>query len=120
MLRPPWEARSPGEAALTTRRQCCVKAAPTRRAPDARRRHARQTGLRPASQLARLERVAARHGAGLQSVREPASPLRRRAMSEAVGDNVALALPLQAVVADSSRGLQRRLNVAGLNELPFR
>src|SRR4029077_18893209 len=71
-------------------------------------------------QLRRLERVAARHRAGLQSIGEPAGALRRRAMGEAVGDDVATALLLQTVIADGGRGLQRSFHVARLDEFPFR
>src|SRR6185369_9725142 len=48
---------------------------------------------------------------------EPADALGRAAMGEAVGDDVTLALLLQAVVADGRSGIQCLVDVAGLDDL---
>src|SRR5947199_1553696 len=64
------------------------------------------------------EGVAARHGTALESGVEPAHALLGRAVGECVGDDVALPLPLQAIVADRGRGLERSFDVALLDEFP--
>ena len=50
----------------------------------------------------------------LSAGREPALPLRRRAVREGVGHDITARLLLQAVVADRRRGLQCRFDVARL------
>ena len=66
----------------------------------------------------RREGIAGRHLALFQADREPALALRRGAMGEGVGHDVAARLLLQAVVADRRRGLQGCFDVARLDRLP--
>ena len=40
-------------------------------------------------------------------------------MGESIGHNIALAAPLQSIVADGRRRLHGRLDIAGLNEAPL-
>src|SRR5579884_2775075 len=69
------------------------------------------------SELIRLERVAGRDLPRLEALHEPALALRRGAMREGVGHHIALRLPLQAVVADGGGGLQRLVDIAGIEEI---
>src|SRR5688572_29482007 len=72
----------------------------------------------PRRNLPRAERVAGPHRAFLEAGREPLLALRRAAVGEAVGHHLALGFLLHHVVADRRRGLQRRLDVAWLQQLP--
>src|SRR5579872_4839529 len=56
-----------------------------------------QMGAAPPSERARRERIAGRHVAVLEAVREPALALLGRAVSERIRHRVALRLLLQAV-----------------------
>src|SRR6185312_13652149 len=69
--------------------------------------------------LRRGKGITAFHGAGLEAGAEPARALRRRAVGEGIGHDIALRALLQNVVADRRRGLQRRLDIAGLEKFPF-
>src|SRR6478609_4377892 len=73
-----------------------------------------------ALQIRRAERIAGRDLSAVEARLEPALALRRCAMGEAVRHHRASRLPLQAVVADRRRGLQCRLDVAGLQEIVLR
>ena len=64
------------------------------------------------------KRVAGLHRTLLEAGHEPALALLGRAMGKAVGHDVALRALLQHVIADRRRGLQCRLDVAGLQQLP--
>src|ERR1700730_1525008 len=64
------------------------------------------------------KRVAARHGTALEPGVEPAHALLGGTVGECVGNDVALRLPLQAVVADRCGGFQRGFDVALLDQLP--
>src|SRR6266702_2062170 len=64
-------------------------------------------GMVRSLQLRTTAGVAARHRTALEPGVEPAHALFGRAVGESVGDDVALRLPLQAVVADGGRGLER-------------
>src|SRR6266516_5685874 len=64
------------------------------------------------------EGVESRHRSALEPGVEPAHALLGRAVGERVGHDIALRLPLQAVVADRRRGLERRFDVALLDEFP--
>src|ERR1700674_1655268 len=75
-------------------------------------------GIIRSLQLRAPQGVAARHSTALEPGVEPAHALLGRAVGECVGDDVALRLPLQAVVADGGRGLERSFDVAGLDEFP--
>src|SRR5688572_6199141 len=70
------------------------------------------------SNLSRSEGVAGLHAARLEAGHEPLLTLRRRAVGEAIRHHAALSFLLEHVVADRGRGLQRRLDVAGLQQLP--
>src|SRR5258708_4645869 len=67
-------------------------------------------------EIRRPERVAGRHRALAVAVGEPALALLRRPVGEAVRHDAAGGLALQGVVADRGRGLQRGLDVAGLDQ----
>src|SRR4051812_43116518 len=75
--------------------------------------------LAPPLQLLGVERVAACKLARFQAGDEPARALRRGSVREGVGHDVALASPLQTVIADRGRGLHGRLDVAGLDQPPL-
>src|SRR4029078_2312704 len=66
------------------------------------------------SEVAALEGVAAVDAAALAAALQPADALRARAVRERLGNDGALRAPLQRVVADLRGGVQRRLDVAGL------
>src|SRR6266849_3512857 len=75
-------------------------------------------GMVRSLELRTTEGVAARHTTALEPGVEPAHALFGRAVGESVGDDVALRLPLQAVVADGGRGLERSFDVALLDQIP--
>src|SRR5712691_5029593 len=75
-------------------------------------------GMVRSLELRTTEGVAARHRTALEPGVEPAHALFGRAVGECVGDDVALRLPLQAVVADGGRGLERSFDVALLDQIP--
>src|SRR5262245_26319156 len=70
------------------------------------------------SELRGVEGVAGVELSRSQPGHEPAGALRRGAMGEGVGYDIALALPLQPVITDGRGGLQSGLDVAGLDEVP--
>src|SRR6186997_1964432 len=74
---------------------------------------------RPPLQLLGAERVAACKLARLQAGKEPARALRGGAVREGVGHDVALASPLQAIIADRRRRLHGRLDVPWLDQPPL-
>src|SRR5262245_815142 len=63
------------------------------------------------------ERIALPDVAGLQPSAEPADSLVRASVGERVGHDIPLSLALQPVVADRRRGTERRLDVAGFEDL---
>src|SRR6266849_6558795 len=73
-------------------------------------------GILRSLELRAPEGVAARHRTALEPGVEPAHALLGGAVGEGVGHDVALRLPLQAIVADGGRGLERGLDVARLDE----
>src|SRR5712692_2618283 len=75
-------------------------------------------GMVRSLELRTTEGVAARHTTALEPGVEPAHALFGRAVGESVGDDVALRLPLQAVIADGGRGLERSFDVALLDQIP--
>src|SRR6266576_7361565 len=80
----------------------------------------RSPASRRASELSRRECIAALDRALFEPGLEPAHALLRGAVGEGVGDDLAPAAflrSLQCVVADRRRGSQRRLHVAGVEEL---
>src|SRR3954468_2300389 len=66
--------------------------------------------------VARRERVARVQPTRLEAGAEPANPLRRGAVGEGLGVDLAAGLLLQPVVADRGRRGQRALDVAGLEQ----
>src|SRR5579863_1284826 len=70
-------------------------------------------------QRTRRERITGRNVAALEPVHEPALALFGCAVRERVRHRVALGLFLQAVVADGRSGLQRFVDVAGIEEIMF-
>src|SRR5262245_291685 len=77
-----------------------------------------RAGICVALELCAPEGVAARHRTALEPGIEPAHALLGGTVGERVGNDVALRLPLQPVVADRRGGLERGFDVAGLDELP--
>src|SRR5215475_2927904 len=71
------------------------------------------------SKLSRVKRVAARRRARFEAGGEPTHALLRRAVRKRIGNDVALSLLLQHVVANGRCGLQCGLDIARLEELPF-
>src|SRR5215468_131628 len=67
--------------------------------------------------IARCKRVARVEPAGLEPGAEPAHPLRRGAMREGLGVDLASRLLLQPVVADRGRRGERLLDIAGLQQV---
>ena len=67
-----------------------------------------------------LESIAGRERAAFEPGGEPAHALLRRAMREGIGHHPALSLLLQPVISNRCRSLQRRLDVARLDEIPLR
>src|SRR5512139_3221959 len=93
--------------------RCC----PPRRTPamrDCPQRCPAPQAVRPGSRLQRLrgERVALGEAAAGVAALEPALALRTAAVGEAVGHDLALAAPLQRVVADLRGGVHRLFQVA--------
>jgi hypothetical protein len=72
-----------------------------------------ETKVRPSSRASRVEAVALLDVARLQAAPEPALPLRRSAVGEGIGNDIALRLLLQAVIADGSRGVQSLFDISG-------
>ena len=90
--------------------------APPRRAPRCLRTVRRFTTLRQL-RCRRREGVALVGVAGLEAAVEPGLPLLARPVGEAVGHHPALARPLQRVVADPRRGVERAPDVV-VGQLP--
>src|SRR5215471_8505343 len=81
-----------------------------------------RTSARPAERTAQsqsvgLERVATSKLSRIEPIEEPAFALRRSTMGKRVGNDVALHLFLQAVVADRGRGLQSLIEIALVEEI---
>src|SRR5450756_335919 len=68
-------------------------------------------------ELCRRERIAGRQLALRETGGEPALALLRRAVGKRVRHDAALSALLQRIVADRTGGLQRRIDVAGIEEL---
>src|SRR5690349_10887566 len=88
-----------------------MTAAHARPALDSARRHD--------SDLPTVERVALVDVAGLEATLEPGHALRAAAVRERLGNDRALRLALQGVVADLRRRIQRRLDVARFETPPL-
>ena len=69
-----------------------------------------------ALELRRRKRIACREFALCEAGCEPALALFRRAMREGVGNDAPLRLFLQRIVADGARGLQRSIDIAGIEK----
>src|SRR3954466_5255812 len=68
-------------------------------------------------EIARVEGVALAEIAGLVSFSKPAGALLGSAVGEGIGHDIALGVALQRVVANSSRGPDRFIEVAGFNDV---
>src|SRR5208282_2889116 len=72
---------------------------------------------RAALKRARRHRIAGRDLALLETVRKPPLALLGSAVGEGIGYDIALRLLLQAVVTDGGSGLQRLIDIAGIEEI---
>src|SRR6476659_1746934 len=68
-------------------------------------------------QIASVEGVALVQIAGLVTLAKPADPLLGRTMGEGIRDDITLRAFLQTIVANGTRGTNRFVYVAGLNDV---